>query len=102
MLAVLFGGLGLAEATGVAKVSALLATVLRIPTRDGTLVIEVNDPEVRVDVDGDDVSIRGAGVKVLRLRPGTPPVTREPGGRPGPRPDRHGEQGRQASGEGRS
>ena len=73
------GGLGLAEATGV---SAFLATVLRIPTRDGVLVVEVDDPEVRVDVDGDAIAIRGAGVREIRLRPGPHRVRATKGGEP--------------------
>ena len=54
-------GLGLSDATGVTEVSSYLATVLRIPVRDGILVVEVDDPEVRVDVDGDAIAIRGRG-----------------------------------------
>ena len=65
------GVLGAAEAMGV-NVAELVATVLRIPTRDGTLVIEVEDPEVKVSVDNesDEVTITGAGIHEVRLRPG--------------------------------
>src|SRR5262249_51566290 len=38
--------------------------------RGGTLVGEVDDPGVRVSVDGADVVITGAGAKEIRLKPG--------------------------------
>ena len=61
LLLAALGGLGLAEASGAARVSEFLATVLRIPTRDGTLVVEVDDPGVGVEVDGETVAIRAPG-----------------------------------------
>jgi len=67
VLLALVGSLGITEATGVTH---LAATVIRIATGEGTLVIEVDDPTVKVSIDGEDVSIRGAGVEELRLRPG--------------------------------
>ena len=67
VLACLFGGLGLTEATGVTRVAA---TVVRILTPDGTLVVQVDDPDVSVAIDGQDVVITGAGVKEIRLKPG--------------------------------
>jgi len=70
LLALTCGGLALAEATGVAKVSDLLATVLRVAVPQGTLVIESGDPDVAVDIDGGGVSIRGAGFREVHLRPG--------------------------------
>jgi WD40 repeat protein len=68
----LLGGLGLTEATGVTRVGEYVATVLRIRTPDGTLVVVVNDPQVRVTIDGDgeEVAITGAGPQEVRLRPG--------------------------------
>ena len=80
LLLAALGGLGLAEASGAARVSPFLATVLRIPTRDGTLVVEVDDPGVGVEVDGEAVAIRGAGPRVVRLRPGTHRVRARRGG----------------------
>lgn len=67
ILLVLVGSLSITEATGVTR---LAATVIRIATGEGTLVIEVDDPTVKVSIDGEDVSISGAGVEELRLRPG--------------------------------
>ena len=82
LLLAALGGLGLAGASGAARVSEFLATVLRIPTRDGTLVVEVDDPGVRVEVDGETVAIRGAGPRVIRLGPGTHRVRAERDGVP--------------------
>ena len=61
-------GLGLAEGTGVTH---LVATVLRIPTADGTLIVEVDDPSINVLVEGDGgLVITGAGAQEIRLKPG--------------------------------
>jgi hypothetical protein len=51
-------------------VTNLHGTVIRLFSPDGTLVVEVDDPEVSVTVDGADVVITGAGVKEIRLKPG--------------------------------
>jgi eukaryotic-like serine/threonine-protein kinase len=67
VLVFLVGVLGATEATGVTKVAA---TVIRILTPDGTLVVEVDDPGVSVTIDGEDMVITGAGVKEIRLKPG--------------------------------
>lgn len=60
-------GLGATEATGVTK---LAATVVRLTTGRGTLVIESDDPELRIAIDGDEVTVRGGSVQELTLRPG--------------------------------
>ena len=44
--------------------------VIRLFFPDGTLVVEVDDPEVTVRIDGSDLVITGAGVKELRVKPG--------------------------------
>ena len=67
ILLVLVGSLGISEATGVTR---LAATVIRLATGQGTLVIEVDDPTVKVSIDGQDVRITGAGVGEVKLRPG--------------------------------
>jgi hypothetical protein len=65
----LLGGLSLTEATGVTN---LRATVTRILTPDGTLVVETDDPAVKVTVEGDgDLVITGAGPQEVRLRAGS-------------------------------
>jgi WD40 repeat protein len=79
-LVVLLGGLGLGEATGVTRVAA---TVVRVLTPDGTLVVEVDDPGVKVTVEGDGgVVISGAGPQEVRLRPGSYRLRASKDGRP--------------------
>jgi WD40 repeat protein len=69
ILLLLLGGLSLSEATGVTN---LRRTVIRVFTPDGTLVIETDDPGVKVTVEGDgDLVITGAGPQEVRLRPGS-------------------------------
>jgi WD40 repeat protein/tRNA A-37 threonylcarbamoyl transferase component Bud32 len=65
----LVGGLGLTEATGV---TSLAATVIRVFTPDGTLVVEVDDPQVKVTIEGDGgLVITGAGPQEVRLKAGS-------------------------------
>jgi WD40 repeat protein/tRNA A-37 threonylcarbamoyl transferase component Bud32 len=69
VLLLLAGGLGLTEATGVTRVTA---TVIRILTPEGTLLVEVDDPAVKVTIEGDGgIVITGAGPQEVRLRPGS-------------------------------
>jgi endonuclease YncB( thermonuclease family) len=81
-LLLLVGGLSLTEATGVTNVRA---TVIRIFTPDGTLVVEVNDPAVKVIVEGDGgLVITGAGLEEIRLRPGNYRLKADKDGKPVP------------------
>jgi eukaryotic-like serine/threonine-protein kinase len=66
---VLVGTLGaLAGGTAVGEqVVDYVATVLRLKTPEGTLVIETDDPNLSIKVDGNDLVVTGAGVKELRL-----------------------------------
>jgi WD40 repeat protein len=69
LLVLLAAGLGLTEATGVTR---LAATVIRVATPAGTLVVEVDDPAVNVTVEADGgLAITGAGTHEVRLRPGS-------------------------------
>lgn len=63
-------GLGITEASGVTNVSEFLGIVLRLKTPEGTLVIEIEDPNVEVAVEGSEVIISGVTKKELRLKPG--------------------------------
>ncbi len=63
----LFAGLGLMEVTGVTDVQS---TVIRFFRPEGTLVVEVDDPEVSVSIDGEAIVITGTGAKEIRLKPG--------------------------------
>jgi putative intracellular protease/amidase len=60
--------LSIGEATGVTH---LVPTMIRIVTGEGSVIIEVDDPSVSVQLDGEDITISGAGLHELRLRPGT-------------------------------
>jgi hypothetical protein len=63
------GGLGFAEGTGITN---LRATVIRIFTPEGTLIVEVNDPGVKVTIEGDGgIVITSAGLQEVRLKPGS-------------------------------
>jgi WD40 repeat protein len=73
-------GLGFSEATGV---TSLRATVIRIFTPDGTLVVEVDDPAVKVTIEGDGgIVITGAGLQEVRLKPGSYKVHAAKDGKP--------------------
>ncbi len=67
VLVMVFGCLGLADATGVTD---LHGTVIRLFSPEGTLVVEVEDPAVSVKIDGPDIVITGAGAREIRLTPG--------------------------------
>ncbi len=76
LLAVLVS-VAITEATGVTH---LAATLLRIATGDGTLVVEVDDPQVSITIDGEDLVITGAGPQEVRLRSGQYQVQATKGG----------------------
>jgi serine/threonine protein kinase len=77
-LALLSAGLSLGEATGVTN---MRGTVVHLPSPEGTLVVEVDDPGVSVAVDGADVVVTGTGVKDIRLKPGSYKVRASKGGK---------------------
>jgi serine/threonine protein kinase len=69
VLLILAVTLSLTEARGVTH---LASTVTRIFTPEGTLVVETDDPAVKVTVEGDGgLVITGAGLEEIRLRPGS-------------------------------
>lgn len=63
-------GMGITEAAGVTDVGKLLEIALRLKTPEGTLVIEIEDPDVEVSVDGSEVILSGITQQELRLKPG--------------------------------
>jgi WD40 repeat protein len=71
--------LSVGEVTGVTR---LVPTIVRIFTGEGSLVIEVDDPTVSVTLDGEDITIHGAGIHELKLRPGTHRFVATKDGRP--------------------
>ena len=64
------------------QVADAIATFLRIKTPYGTLAVEVDDPRVRVRIDGEDVVLSGAGIQEIRVQPGRHEVTAEKDGAP--------------------
>lgn len=58
---------GLTESFGV---TGLFATVLRIASPHGTLIVETDDPKIGVRIDGEEMILTGAGVDEIRLKPG--------------------------------
>jgi putative intracellular protease/amidase len=71
--------LSVGEATGVTR---FVPTIIRIVSGEGSLVIEVDDPAISVKLDGEDVTITGAGLHELRLRPGTHKLIASKDGQP--------------------
>jgi WD40 repeat protein len=79
-LVFVLGGLAVTEATGVTNVRA---AVIRIFTPDGTLVVEVDDRDVKVTIEGDGgLVITGAGPQEVRLKPGAYRVHATKDGKP--------------------
>ena len=78
--------LGIAVAVGVSEstgTTQLAATVVRIFMPEGTLVVESSDPGVKVTVEGDGgLTIIGAGLEEIRLRPGSYKVHANRDGKP--------------------
>jgi len=66
-MVMLLGGLVFTEAS---SVTDFRSTIVRLFLPEGTLVVEVDDPEVSVRIDGAELVITGAGVKEIRLKPG--------------------------------
>ncbi len=75
-------GLGASEAAGLSQVTDFVATILRIKTPEGTLVVKVDDPGVKVDIDNEVVIIGGAGPQEIRLRTGLHRVQATRNGQP--------------------
>jgi WD40 repeat protein len=81
--AILFIGLiftfAVTEATGITRI---VATLIRVETPNGTIVIDVADPNIDVALDGETVNISGPGIHSLRVKPGTHRVWAAQYGRP--------------------
>lgn len=67
MILVILSGLGMTEATGVTNVRG---TIIRLFSPDGTLIVEEDDPNVSVTIDGEEMVITGTGAKEIWLKPG--------------------------------
>jgi hypothetical protein len=62
--------------------AAMVAVVLTFRTPKGTLIVEVDDPEIKVAIDGEELKITGAGPQEVRLKPGDHHVTASKDGKP--------------------
>ncbi|UUO05348.1 protein kinase [Blastopirellula sp. J2-11] len=72
ILLALFSSLGVTEATGITN---FRGTVIRLFSPAGTLIVEVDDPDVSVAIDGEELVITGAGAKEIRVKPGQHRIT---------------------------
>lgn len=79
-LAVLGIGIGFSEALGATRLLDAIATVLRIRTEHGTLVVESSDPSLKISVIGEEITITGADAPELHLKPGAYEVRAEKDG----------------------
>jgi len=72
VLLLMFAGLGASEATSITKLHELVTTFIKVWTPQGTLIVEVADPQVKVGIDGEEgsVVVTGAGIHKLSLHPG--------------------------------
>ena len=82
VLGLLGASLGASEAAGITRLSELAATVLRFRTPAGILVVSVDDPDMKVRIDGEELVITGAGPQEIRLKPGLHRVQANKDGRP--------------------
>ena len=60
-------GLAAAEASGVTQLGAF---IVRLTSTKGNLVVEIEDPDARVSIDGTEVAISGEGSHEVELRAG--------------------------------
>ncbi len=68
---VVAGGLAFTEAVGITQL------VIRVATPDGTFIVEVKDPAVKVTIEGEgkEIVIAGADVNEVRVQPGKYRIT---------------------------
>jgi hypothetical protein len=77
---VALAGLGFSEAAGVTDFTA---SIIRIVTGNGVLIVQVDDSAVQVTIEGDGgLVITGAGPQEVRLRPGDYQVQASKDGQP--------------------
>jgi hypothetical protein len=69
-LLVILLGLTVTEALGLTRVGGFIANALRIDTGEGEFLVEVDDPDVTLLVDGKQLVVTGAGPKEVRLKLG--------------------------------
>ena len=70
LLMVVTIGLGAARAGGLPALESLVATVFQIKTSEGILKVQVDDPDVKLKVNGEELVLTGTGPQEFRYRPG--------------------------------
>jgi serine/threonine protein kinase len=60
----------------------VLGVVLIFRTPKGTLIVETDDPNIKVALDGEELKITGAGPQEVRLKPGSYSLTATKDGKP--------------------
>ena len=83
-LPLIAGGVVLTEASGLTQIKQWVATVLRISTMEGTLIVEVDDPQVQLTIDGEELAIHGAGPQEIRVQSGEHRIRAMKDGKPVP------------------
>jgi serine/threonine protein kinase len=58
VISLIAASIGFSEATGVTQ---FVPMMIRVVTGEGTLIVQVDDPDVSVLIDGEEISIKGAG-----------------------------------------
>ena len=71
LFVLLLVGVSLGEASGVTQ---FRSTMIRLLTSTGTLVVELDDPEVKVWIAEQELVFHGPGVQEIRLKPGQYPL----------------------------
>jgi Protein kinase domain len=75
-------GWRVAAALVIAATIVIAGVILTFKTPRGTLVVEVDDPGIKVALDGEELTITGAGTQEVRLKPGTYQLTATKDGKP--------------------
>ena len=69
-LLILVLALSISELSGATNIAESVATVFRIETPEGTVVVELADPNATVTLDGEEIAIGAEGFKELWVKPG--------------------------------
>ena len=81
VLVALLTVLGATEATSVTNVAG---TVIRVVAGEGALIVELDDPTIKVCIDGEELVITEAGAREVRVRPGRHRIAATKNGQPVP------------------
>jgi formylglycine-generating enzyme required for sulfatase activity/tRNA A-37 threonylcarbamoyl transferase component Bud32 len=73
--------LGVTEAT---SVTDFTSTVIRVVSGEGALIVQLDDPTIKVSIDGEELVITEAGAREVRVRPGRHRIAATKNGQPVP------------------